>query len=83
MLVDQLIQALTLFGLGMGTVFVLLSLLILCVSLLSKLCLKLEKPVGTVTPAPASGSPKASAQDSQEIAAATAAVKQHRAKAGL
>ena len=38
MLIDQIIQAVTLFGLGMGTVFVLLSLLISCVSLLSYVC---------------------------------------------
>lgn len=83
MLVDQLIQALTLFGLGMGTVFVLLGMLILCVSILSKLCQKLEKPAAMNTSISAAPSPKAPAQDSQEIAAATAAVKQHRAKAGL
>lgn len=49
MLLDQLSQAFTLFGLGMGTVFVLLSLLITCVSLLSFACQKFEtNPVHAV-----------------------------------
>jgi sodium pump decarboxylase gamma subunit len=49
MLIDQLNQALILFGLGMGTVFVLLSLLITCVSLLSAACQKFEtNPVHAV-----------------------------------
>lgn len=46
---DQLSQAATLFGLGMGTVFVLLSLLITCVTLLSMACQKFEtNPVHAV-----------------------------------
>ena len=40
MLIDQLTQAATLFALGMGTIFVLLSLLISGVSLLSAGCAK-------------------------------------------
>ena len=42
MLINELIQAVTLFGLGMVTVFVLLTLLISCVSGLSLLCKKFE-----------------------------------------
>lgn len=42
MLIDQLAQAATLFALGMGTIFVLLSLLISGVSLLSAVCAKFE-----------------------------------------
>lgn len=38
MLTNQLIQAATLFGLGMGTVFFLLTLLISCVGLVSFFC---------------------------------------------
>jgi len=38
MIFDQLIQAMTLFCLGMGTVFVLLTILISCISLLSIFC---------------------------------------------
>ena len=83
MLVDQLMQALTLFGLGMGTVFVLLSLLILCVSALSLVCKKLENTTATVVPASAAIAAQNQNNNSQEIAAATAAVKLHRAKNGL
>ena len=39
MLVEELSQSLSLFGLGMGTVFVLLAMLIACVTAMSKLCL--------------------------------------------
>jgi len=42
MLLENLSQAVTLFALGMGTVFVLLTLLISVVSLLSTICLKFE-----------------------------------------
>jgi len=42
MLIDQLVQAVTLFALGMGTIFILLSLLISGVSLLSVVCAKFE-----------------------------------------
>ncbi|MFK8067153.1 MAG: OadG family protein [Gammaproteobacteria bacterium] len=89
MLIDQLTQAATLFGLGMGTVFLLLSLLITCISLLSAACLKFEKnpvhavpDIGITAP-----SRKASASQSsiseQEKSIVIAAVQAHRQAKGL
>jgi len=89
MLLNDLSQAISLFGLGIGTVFVLLSVLIACVTLLSSLCLKYEKsPVHAV---PDIGvSPKsnlnqgANAQiTAQEKQIVIAAVKAHRQAKGL
>ena len=53
-MLNELIQAVALFGLGMGTVFVLLTLLISCVSLLSLVFKKLESqtPVSQVALTP-------------------------------
>ncbi len=42
MLIEKLSQSITLFGLGMGTVFVLLALLIACVTLLSVVCRRVD-----------------------------------------
>ena len=89
MLVDQLTQAATLFGLGMGTVFVLLSLLITCVSLLSAACLKFEtNPVHAVpnigaaaTPIKGSASPTSISEQQKSIV--IAAVQAHRQAKGL
>lgn len=76
MLADQLIQALTLFGLGMGTVFVLLTGLITCVSLLSYFCQKFA-PQPEAKPSSASIAPTQSVS-ALEAAIVTAAVKAHR-----
>lgn len=76
MIVDQLTQAITLFGLGMGTVFVLLSILIFCVSVLSWLCKKID----TNQPTPSHQSPDTAAA---EIDAVKSAVKSHRQAMGL
>ena len=46
MLVAELSQSLTLFGLGMGTVFVLLSLLIACITAVSSICRYVLDDVG-------------------------------------
>lgn len=80
MLADQLIQAATLFGLGMGTVFVLLSVLISCVSLLSLACQKFApqpKVVQNTGPAAVTTSPVQQVS-ALETAIVTAAVKAHR-----
>lgn len=94
MLIDQITQAATLFGLGMGTVFVLLSLLIACVSLLSAACLKFEKnPVHAVPDIGIASRNQSvtSAQNAavqsniseQEQAIVIAAVRAHRQAKGL
>ncbi|MGH1428070.1 MAG: OadG family protein [Arenicella sp.] len=89
MLVDQLTQAVTLFGLGMGTVFVLLTLLITCVSLLSSACLKFEtNPVHAVPNIGAAATPRVdpSRQNSmseQEKSIVIAAIQAHRQAKGL
>ena len=49
MLLENLSQAVTLFALGMGTVFLLLTLLISIVSLLSTICLKFESDLSPET----------------------------------
>lgn len=81
MLNDQLWQALTLFGLGMGTVFLLLAILITCVSVLSWFCRNIQ--VDPKTPAsPSSNESKIkTAQD--ELLAAELAVKRHRSAIGF
>jgi len=73
MLTDQLGQALTLFGLGMGTVFVLLSILISCVSVLSWFCKKIEPHTQS----------QPSSSTEEEVKAVELAVKQHRNAMGL
>ncbi len=92
MLLDQITQAATLFGLGMGTVFVLLSLLITCVSLLSLACQKFEKnPVHAVPNIGEAAMPRANAVthtnsasvSEQEHAIVIAAVQAHRQAKGL
>ncbi len=91
MLIEQLTQATTLFGLGMGTVFVLLSLLITCVSLLSLACQKFEtNPVHAVPDIGAANSrnnARTSASSAsiseQEKAIVIAAVQAHRQAKGL
>lgn len=90
MLIDQITQAATLFGLGMGTVFVLLSLLIACVSLLSAACLKFEKnpvhavpDIGTASRNQSVTSAVQSNISEQEQAIVIAAVRAHRQAKGL
>lgn len=91
MLLDQLTQALTLFGLGMGTVFVLLTLLITCVSLLSGACQKFEtNPVHAVpnigvANSRSNGGANTASMDvsEQEKAIIIAAVQAHRQAKGL
>lgn len=92
MLLDQITQAATLFGLGMGTVFVLLSLLITCVSMLSFACQKFEKnPVHAVPNIGEPAMPRANAAtdnasvtiSEQEHAVVIAAVQAHRQAKGL
>ena len=81
MLIDQLVQALTLFGLGMGTVFVLLTLLISCVSLLSFACKKFwSQPQKMPAPVAAPTNRNTSTQNisTLEISIVKAAVKAHR-----
>ena len=66
-----LVQSLQLLGLGMGAVFIILSLMILLISLVSKIV-----PEETARSAPA---PAATAGiDSDHIAAITAAIHQYR-----
>jgi len=81
MLLNELLQAVTLFGLGMGTVFVLLTFLISCVSLLSLVCNKLESkpPVSHVarTPQAKIVNPVQAISDI-EVSIVKAAVKAHR-----
>jgi len=89
MLLDNLSQAVSLFGLGIGTVFVLLSLLIACVTLLSAACLKFEKnPVHATPDIGVSG--KRAARNTgganitqQERDIVVAAVQAHRQAKGL
>lgn len=81
MLLDQLIQAVTLFGLGMGTVFVLLTLLISCVSLLSYVCKNFwSQPQIVQTPVMPKSQPNRPTQNisALEISIVKAAVKAHR-----
>ena len=81
MLLDQLIKAATLFGLGMGTVFVLLTLLISCVSLLSYLCKRyFSHSEGVQTPLVSQEKNSVSNQNisALEISIVKAAVKAHR-----
>ena len=87
MLLDQLSQATTLFGLGMGTVFVLLSLVITCVSLLSAACQKFEKtPVHTaldINAKEATRNTQISNVTEQEKAIVISAIHAHRQAKGL
>ena len=90
MLIDQVTQAVTLFGLGMGTVFVLLSLLIACVSILSAACLKFEKNPIHAVPDLRTTNPVSSTQNAvqanvseQERAIVVAAVQAHRQAKGI
>ena len=89
MLIDQVTQAVTLFGLGMGTVFVLLSLLIACVSILSAACLKFEKnSIHAVPDIRAANSVSSSHEaqsniSEQEQAIVVAAVQAHRQAKGI
>ena len=81
MLFNELIQAVSLFGLGMGTVFVLLSLLISCVSLLSYVCKNFgsQPPVVQTPVAPIAQTNKPTQNISAlEISIVKAAVKAHR-----
>lgn len=83
MVLDQIYQAFELFGLGMGTVFVLLSLLISCVSLLSYACQKFEtSPEHNVPNIGVNASARASVSE-QEKATVIAAVQAHRQAKGL
>lgn len=67
-----LVQSLQLLGLGMGAVFIILSLLILLISIVSKI---VPEEAGKPVPAPA---PAAAGIDSDHVAAITAAIHQHR-----
>jgi sodium pump decarboxylase gamma subunit len=80
MLTEQLGQALTLFGLGMGTVFLLLSILISCVSLLSWLCNSIAV---TSSPASSTTGTAISTDQQEELKAVELAIKQHRNALGL
>ena len=80
MMINELLKAVTLFGLGMGTVFVLLSILISCVTLLSWLCKKIE-PQQSVSLAQNTNTTSSSA--TAEIDAVKLAVKSHRNAMGL
>ena len=86
MLLDQLLQAVTLFGLGMGTVFVLLTLLIACVSLLSTICQKFEGPniqdISDISGMSAAGN-NVNHVSEQEKAIVVTAVQMHRQAKGL
>ena len=80
-MLNELIQAVALFGLGMGTVFVLLTLLISCVSLLSLVCKKLESqtPVSQVALAPQTKTVNSVQTVSDlEVSIVKAAVRAHR-----
>jgi len=89
MLIDDLSQAISLFGLGIGTVFVLLSVLIACITLLSSACLKFEKnPVHAVpdigvSAKPTTGQIKATSISELEKQIVIAAVNAHRQAKGL
>ena len=76
MLIDQLTQAITLFGLGMGTVFLLLTILISCVSILSWFCKKVDI-------AQPSSPQQKSDPTANDIEAVKLAVKSHRNAMGL
>ena len=65
-----LVQSLQLLGLGMGAVFIILTLLILLITIVSKVV-----PEETSKPLPA---PAAAGINSDHVAAITAAIHQHR-----
>ena len=91
MIIDQITQAFALFGLGMGTVFILLSALISCVSLLSYACQRFEKnpvhavpDIGVRLPARNGQSTTSPVTVSEEEKAiVTAAIQAHRQAKGL
>lgn len=69
--IDQLlIQSLQLLGLGMGSVFIILCLLILVITLVSKLVPEVEST--------AAAEPSASGIDTQHVAAIQAAIHHYR-----
>ena len=71
--IDQLLlQSLQLLGLGMGSVFIILSLLIIIIQVISRLVPKVE-----ITATPAPSTPPAPA-NTQHIAAIQAAIHQYR-----
>lgn len=67
-----LLESLQLLGLGMGAVFVILSLLILLITLVSKLVPE------ELAPQPQAAPPSPTGIDSNHVAAITAAVHQYR-----
>ena len=70
--IDQLLlQSLQLLGLGMGSVFIILSLLIIVINVIAKLVPEEEI-------VPATSSTPASSSNMQHVAAIQAAVHQHR-----
>jgi len=72
--IDQLLlQSLQLLGLGMGSVFIILSLLIGIILVISRLV-----PEAVETPTPASSSLPVSQVNTQHIAAIQAAIHQYR-----
>ena len=71
--IDQLLlQSLQLLGLGMGSVFIILSLLIIVINVIAKLV-----PEEEIVPA-TSSTPATSSSNMQHVAAIQAAVHQHR-----
>jgi len=75
MLMENITQGLTLFMLGMGTVFVLLSVLIFCITIVSSFCRKPHVNGESARPS--------SNQGADEIEAAKIAVRLHRQAMGL
>lgn len=71
--IDQLLlQSLQLLGLGMGSVFIILSLLIIIINVIAKLVPKVE-----IVPT-ASSTPPTSRTNMQHVVAIQAAIHQHR-----
>jgi oxaloacetate decarboxylase (Na+ extruding) subunit gamma len=72
-----LFESLQLFALGMGSVFVILSLLIIIVTVVSKLVPEPVQPKVSAAPVPATK------LDPQHVAAIQSAIHQYRQKRGL
>lgn len=76
---SQLIaEGLTLMMLGMGAVFVFLTLLVFTTTFMSKMVGKFAPPVPSATKAPSSIPPAQASDDTQLMAVITAAVHQYR-----